>query len=667
MKKYLFLFLVSCISLGTLAQVPQRESDREDTGRSSGGITRKFEKKGKKQKKPPISDYKIISYTRDTTYVDTTLSMKKYYKFNYLRKDNFELLPFSNTGRTYTSLAKVVEPNRLMPRFGARARHFNFMEVEDISYYEAPTPFSELFFKTVTEQGQEIDALFTINTSPQFNFSFEYKGLRSLGRYQHILASSGNFRTTVGYHTKNERYKLRMHFVAQNMMNEDNGGLEEEALESYVLGLNQGSRESDNRGSLQVNYEDLESLLKGKRFYLDQEYDIFKPSDSSTISNKLSIRHQMDLTDKSYTFDQDSPSEFFGDSFVTASIKDVVSLEDFTNEVSLIYQNEYLGRLSVSGIATNYNYGYNSILNKADGSRIINRILGDANAVGVEYRKRYKKLDLTLRGKKMLSSDFESSYLEGNIGYTLDQKNRVQLRASSSKSAPNYNFLLHQSKYINYNWQHDQFQHIARQTIALELQSSKLFDLDLEYSTLLNHTYFNASLFEEEDEEGELVAVSRVVPLQFQEQIGLLKVKWHRDLQVWKLGLDNTFMYQNVANGDGVYNVPEFITRSACYYHDEIFRKALYLQAGVTLKYFTAYTPDAYDPLLAEFYVQNTASIGATPLVDIFINAKVQQTRIFFKLENFNELFDQNTAFTAPGYPSRDFLLRFGLVWNFFL
>ena len=54
-------------------------------------------KKSKEEEKPTIKDYKIISFYRDTTYLDTTLTIKKEYQFNYLRKDNFELLPKAST------------------------------------------------------------------------------------------------------------------------------------------------------------------------------------------------------------------------------------------------------------------------------------------------------------------------------------------------------------------------------------------------------------------------------------------------------------------------------------------------------------------------------------------------------------------------------------------
>src|SRR5690606_3974696 len=144
----------------------------------------------------------------------------KDYRFNYLRKDNFGLLPFSNVGRTYNRLTyDLIEEQHILPQFGARARHFNFMEVEDIFYYHVPTPLTELYYKTVYEQGQYLDAIFTVNTSENLNLSIAYKGLRSLGRYQHMLTSTGNFRTSISYTSPNDRYRLRTHFVSQDLLN----------------------------------------------------------------------------------------------------------------------------------------------------------------------------------------------------------------------------------------------------------------------------------------------------------------------------------------------------------------------------------------------------------------------------------------------------------------
>jgi hypothetical protein len=91
-----------------------------------------------------------------------------------------------------------------------------------------------------------------------------------------------------------------------------------------------------------------------------------------------------------------------------------------------------------------------------------------------------------------------------------------------------------------------------------------------------------------------------------------------------------------------------------------------FLQTGITFKYFTGYYMNAYNPLLGEFYVQNRKELGAFPMLDFFINTKVRQTRIYLKAEHFNSSFTGNTFYAAPNYPYRDFVIRFGLVWNFF-
>ena len=94
----------------------------------------------------------------------------------------------------------------------------------------------------------------------------------------------------------------------------------------------------------------------------------------------------------------------------------------------------------------------------------------------------------------------------------------------------------------------------------------------------------------------------------------------------------------------------------------------MFLQTGVRFKYFTSYNANAYDPVLAEFFVQNDQEIGAFPLVSVFFNVKIRQTRIFLEYEHINQLFNStNNQFSAPGYPYRDVAIRFGLVWNFFL
>ena len=130
----IFFFFVCFQNLYSQIQKPimRDQNEREiDTTKAS---TTSTSNKGLKNENAKIEMYKIISNSKDTTYVDTTLSIQKEYKFNYLRKDNFELIAFSNIGQTYNTLSYDFENSNTIPLFAARARHFNYLEIEDVNY-----------------------------------------------------------------------------------------------------------------------------------------------------------------------------------------------------------------------------------------------------------------------------------------------------------------------------------------------------------------------------------------------------------------------------------------------------------------------------------------------------------------------------------------------------
>src|SRR6187402_2379976 len=113
-----------------------------------------------KKKKAPeatIDMYQIITLDKDTTYIDTTQSIRKAYSHNYLRKDNFGLLSFTNEGQTYDTLQYNLNGFSPYPGFGFTAKQFNFSKAEDIRYANVATPISELYFKTTIMRGQSTD------------------------------------------------------------------------------------------------------------------------------------------------------------------------------------------------------------------------------------------------------------------------------------------------------------------------------------------------------------------------------------------------------------------------------------------------------------------------------------------------------------------------------
>ncbi len=606
-------------------------------------------KKGKKEK-PSITLYKIVSARQDTTFVDTSLTIQRDYKFNYLRKDNFELQEFANVGQPYNTLAYEFDKTNIKPLFVAQGHHFNYLEIEDMKYFNVPTPVTELYFKTAFKQGQQMDAFFTINTSEQFNFSAAFKGVRSLGAYQHNLTSTQDFRFTTNYHTKNNRYHIIAHLTSQDLLNEVNGGLTDESVQFFQSNDN----DFKDRGRLEVKFQDAENELKGFRIYGKQEYELIAKKDS-TDQNKLVIGNVLSFEDKTFLYAQDQPFKEYGESYVTSGLWKKASLEDFNVQGYARFENDFIGSLTAFIGYTDYNYGYDTKL-ILDGNEITNRLKGNLVQAGASYNKYYKGFELFAEGEFNISGDFNGNLLKVGASYLLNDSQKISADIKTQSVAPNFNFLLFQSDYLNYNWQND-FNNVKTQQLNVAFASEKIANISLSYTGIDDYTYFTIKAND-----------STPTPHQYNERVDYVKVKLQKEFRYKKFGLENTILYQNALSGEEVLKLPQFITRNTLYFEDNWFKKALFVQTGIGFKYYSSYAMNGYDAVLGEFYVQETNELGGYPQFDIFFNARVQQVRFYFKYENFNALFSgTNDYFSAPNYPYRDAVIRFGIVWNFFM
>lgn len=604
-----------------------------------------------------IDLYKIISLKNDTTYVDTSLTIQKEYKFNYLRKDNFGLLAFSNEGQNFQTLDFGLKNISPYPELGYNGKHANYLQVNDINYYNVATPMTELYFKTVMEQGQMIDAFITLNTSQRLNFGIGYRGLRSLGKYVNQLSSNGNFKFMTSYNTKNERYFLKAHFAGQDLSNGENGG---------ITNIEDFEGEDDNftrRERLDVYFLNAKSFLKGNRYFVDHFFRI----NAEKGNNNLYINHQFNYENKIFEYTQAtintliSPTSGdnrlisrFGDSYVSANLKDQSKYNRMYNRIGATYENSTLGQFQFFVDDFRYNYYYNRVIVKSDVT-IQNLLSDEINSVGGQYS--YQKNNWN--GKFLFSnsiSDQKMSNLDLNLRYKFDDKNSIEAQYQNVSKVPDHTYSLFQSSYVNYNWSNN-FDNEKINSIKFSA-NTQWANASLQLSTLDNHLYFADS----NPNADTLIST----PNQYGKTIKYISLKVSKEFKFRKWALDNTVLYQKVDQSDDVLNVPQFLTRNTLYYSDHLFKKALFLQTGFTFSYFTSYYADDYNGLIGDFYVQNQKKIGGFPMVDFFINAKVRNTRIYLKAEHFNSSFTGNDFYSAPNYPYRDFIVRFGLVWNFF-
>ena len=80
----------------------------------------------------------------DTIILDTTLSIKNYYSFNFLKKDDFHLLKSNNVGRFYNKLTYELS-NDNIPKLGYSANDVMLIQREDVLFSKVAYPLTELF------------------------------------------------------------------------------------------------------------------------------------------------------------------------------------------------------------------------------------------------------------------------------------------------------------------------------------------------------------------------------------------------------------------------------------------------------------------------------------------------------------------------------------------
>lgn len=603
----------------------------------------------------PIADYKIFNELKGTSTFDTILNIKKLYTQNYLRKDIFGLLGFSNDGQTYQAL----DPNFLqlhnVVNMGFNARRFSYLNKEDISYYRVPTPATELFYRSVTGKGQNLDALIAINTSERFNVFLGYRAMRSQGKYVNQLTSNGNFRIGSSYYTENNRYQIKNHITVQDISNDENGGIVNTSQ------FDSSEAPYNKREQLRVQFDNSKTLFKGLRAYIDQSFR-FNKSDK----NKALLRHQFTYEYFSNAFQQSDFNPFrldkpyYGTAFST-SINDKVRHYRLENEFDLAFDSDKIGLFAVNLGVHNLKQFYKSIIFDADGNKIPDHLKDDIVTLGGSYfvNKTNYAADIYFK-QSVIGHAFTD--LKINAAFNLNENFGLDASYRLESKIPDYTYQLFQSDYTGLNW-FNNFSNEKYNTLNATLKTPWI-QLSGTYQLVTDKLYFsNDATILNANGRAEQLLVS---PKQYGKVINYFSVKAQKEFKFGNWALDNTLMFQQVAQDDNILNVPQFITRNTLYYSNFVFNKALFFQTGIVLNYFTKYYANEYHPVIGDFVVQDQIKIGNFPMLDFFVNAKVKTAQFYINIEHFNSSFTGYNYYNTPTYPYRDLTFRLGIKWNFF-
>lgn len=641
-----------------------------------------------------VSDYKIMYLDGTEKVVDTSLSLEGEYTFNFLREDYFEYLPLPNMGEGFNKLGYNFHDQPFTPQMGARVKHFGYFEKEDVPYYEVPSAYTELFFKSTFQQGQFLDTSLAINTSPKFNIAVSFRGFRSLGKYVSALSRSRQFRLSTQYQTFNQRYRLRMHQTTQSLENEVNGGLTNDSVyffenaPNYVEADESGNPVLDEDGNEQIVFYDgfldrnrlgtqiqADNVLEGKRYFMEHRYQMLPLAKDTTVY-KMAVGYSASLENKKYKFNQNRPGAYFFENYEVSNVRDSTSFNTLENKLYIKYKDKALGQFQLDLYHHNWDYTLGPNEYEKD-TLLSNQIKASQLAAQARWQKELFGVTTSAIGYQSLNKDYATQ------AFTLDIKRPlvkdILLGALYKyRSQPlNFNFYLAESDYKMYNWDNTHLENQQFNTRSVFISHPKWGRIQGEWTSIDNFTFLNNTT-----RLRDLNKKFSVEVLQTDKKIDYFKARLDQRIDFGNFSWVNNVQYQKVnqeedpdaiLSGPIALNVPEWLIRSTLMLTSSIFNKALFFQTGATFVFFTDYYADQYNPLLAEFVTQNNTKIGEYPRVDFFFNAKIKSSRIFLKLENISapieHLIDVDTPYdyyAAPFVPYRDFSIRFGLIWNFF-
>lgn len=149
--------------------------------------------------------------------------------------------------------------------------------------------------------------------------------------------------------------------------------------------------------------------------------------------------------------------------------------------------------------------------------------------------------------------------------------------------------------------------------------------------------------------------------------LSLITLALGQNFKLGPLNWENMITYQKSTDND-VLPVPDLNIYSNLYLRFKI-AHVLKCDFGADARFFTKYYAPDYSPALGQYAVQtgdNKTKVGEYPIVNVYANFHLKQTRFFVMMSHVNAGSGSRNYFLTPHYPLNQRVFRFGVSWNFY-
>lgn len=225
---------------------------------------------------------------------------------------------------------------------------------------------------------------------------------------------------------------------------------------------------------------------------------------------------------------------------------------------------------------------------------------------------------------------------------------------------PAYYYRHYNSRHFQWNDDLDMFDQLHLQGI-FRYQKTRT-QLRVAVDQMKNYTYLSTTYDASSNSR-----LNNAVSVKQSSDINVLTAELRQDFTLGPLNWETALTYQNSSDVDAL-PLPKFNVYTNLYLRFKIAR-VLHCDFGADGRYFTSYEAPAYVPGLGQFAVQGNETkekIGNYPIVNVYLNFKLQRTRFFLMMSHVNAGSGKKAYFYAPHYPLNERVIHFGLSWAFY-
>lgn len=567
-----------------------------------------------------------VLYTIDT-------SKWNFHRFNYVQRNNNFYQDLGNIGTASRPVFNQVT-DHIGTSSGFTAYDL-YWDSEAPKYYNTRSPYSNM--KVILGgKGRSLTRVtFSRNINPNWNFGFNYRVLlidKQIQRQgkgdRHVKSNYYDLYT--GYQTKDSTYSLFLNY-RRNMQRADEFG-------GVLTGDVYTTRELFLVNA-QPQLTEAESNDRRANLHLFHQF---------RLGSGLQVYHKSDLYKQRNQF-KDTPDDEYYD-FVevdSAKTRDQVEFKSFRNEVGV---KGNLLKLFYNGYAAFRNYDMNY--------RYFNEKYLDTKTSGTEFYVGGRiefQLDslISIRGwtEWMLDDRYQ---IQGSI-----KTKWFEAAAKRSVSTPSY---LTQA----YRGSHDVWINNFNNTEGTEIKGNLIYESKklsvypgVRFTTMRNYIFFK---------ENNNTSGQRVFPQQSSGYQTWVSPELNFTYSISKsVKLITHGLYTKVLeNADDAVQMPELFVNSQLSYANIFFRGNFDFQVGIDAHWKSAYYAPAYDLVIQQFYVQKNIQAPDFPIVDLFLNVRIQRARVFVKYNNLLKAFNDYANVPTPYYPGIRNIIDFGFDWSFY-